>query len=243
MKRTIQPLSDNNNPDIPINQPVNPQGAVVGNTNEPVAQAPQPVISASVPATPPLPFTQAQTQPQNPQTSSNYPVGLSASQLGLGAPSSVVNWVNLAKRGAFVVVVLLILGLGWFFFENSRNKTSPLSPYTVSQSIPHYSVNFYPGATVEQKSGRTYLVSKDSHGTQSSVWVMSVNSSVSCNTKPTFSFTSPSGNQEKGCYRSDRIIYAADVQVNRQYYQLNLASQKPISGNDARAIFGSINIR
>jgi len=197
--------------------------------------------------------TVSNATPSQPQTSYNQvnpvinkdeiAVGLSASSLGLNSPKGKeFEWRKIIKKAFIVVVVLLVVGGGWLILTRSNNKVSTLSPYTVNQSTPVFSVNFYPNAAVSQKNNLTYLISTNSQGKQTAIWIVSLASPLSYGNEPTFSYTM-SGQKETGSCRSDGIMCVSDVQLNGQTYQINITSQRAVSIPDAKAIFSSVNIQ
>jgi hypothetical protein len=254
-QQSLQTPVDNTADNAPSISPQGPSSPIGGGTviqpsstigQELQAQAPSSAQSNIV-VSPDTPQMQSQqqaetNQPQQYKAIDSAPMGMSASQLGLNTPKTGIEWSRFIKKALIAIVAIIVLGGGLFYLKNSTNKLSPLSHYAVSQSSPSFTVNFYKNAQVVQKNGLTYLISKDSEGKQTAIWIQTLSSPTSCPGLARFSFTFDN-QSTSGCYNSAKDIYAALVGLNGSMYQISLTSQKPVSVADASAIYSSFVIQ
>jgi hypothetical protein len=239
---------ENQQPTAP--QPISPPSASVGTK---VIQPTDAILQAikSQNENPVQNLVQPTVNPQTDQQLNNssdgysVPVLKSVSEKGLNDTDkkSKRGWIKYILLGCGALVALIVIwGFVQFF---SKGAKSTLYPYTVSQSSPPFTVNFYKGATVEQKNNNTYLITSNSHGGQAAIWILTLQTSASCSIDGQIPFSFQfNGQSTGGCYKSNKQVYAADVQVNGQTYQLDLASSNsPLSINDAIDIFSSVKIQ
>lgn len=141
--------------------------------------------------------------------------------------------------GAATVLVLLIAMVSIL----ASRSTAVFASARVSEGSFSFSGQFYKNATVQRSRGINYLISRDSSSKETSLWVTKLKASLSCGSSPAFSYRPSSDiTVQKSCYAKRGLIYASDVEVAGQIYQINMTSEKPIRMTDAKSIFGSISI-
>lgn len=102
-----------------------------------------------------------------------------------------------------------------------------------------FTVSFYKGAKVEEKNGRTYLNSGEA-GSMYSVYLgVATGENIDCGESPTTTMNL-GGESTTVCYDSDYMQYAGYAKANSGLVKINLAGQKPISLDDAKAIMESV---
>jgi hypothetical protein len=146
--------------------------------------------------------------------------------------------VQLAAAGviAFVLLTTIVGAL-------AGRSSSPFTRASIDEGTFSFSAQYYKDATVQHSRGTNYLVNKDADGKETTLWVAKLKASLSCGSNPAFDYQ-PTTNMKvhQSCYTKGGLIYASDIEVDGQVYQINMTSQKPIRTADAKAIFGSISI-
>jgi hypothetical protein len=152
------------------------------------------------------------------------------------------NWGKLVRAVITLVVLAGIAAGVWLY--TTRDSRAELAPMHVTEKAFNYSVKFFRGAVVQDKNGRQYIIHTDENGKQTAMWVLEHDTALTCADDPKFSYTPANVRTEvvNACYRSDGIIYVSNIIVDKQVYQLNLTSQRPVARQDAQAIFGSLQI-
>ncbi len=158
-----------------------------------------------------------------------------------------------------VVAVVVILGVVAFAMMNSgkddKSKTSNssksdsnsnnagnsnLQNYDVTDKTSglKFSVSFYKDAKVEEKKGRTFLTAGQ-EGSLTSVYLTADKTGeIDCGSAASTTMKL-NGQSTKVCYSSDNTQYGGFVTTNGTTVQLNVAGQKAISMEDAKAIMES----
>lgn len=156
------------------------------------------------------------------------------------------------------VVVIAILGAIVFTMLNSNknnggannsapngNTTNPTSDkfqkYDVTDKLTgaKFSVSFFKDAKVEEKNGRTYLNSGPM-GSMYSVYLgVATGDKIDCGSTPSTTMKL-SGQSTTVCYDSDNSQYAGYAKTKDGMVKINLAGQKAVSMEDAKAIMESV---
>ena len=158
---------------------------------------------------------------------------------------------------AVVVAVLVILGIVFFVKQSSDNKDRSPSNSSNSKSNDAtsdtfqkydvtdkstgttFSVSFYKGAAVAEKNGHTFL-NVGEEGSMSSVYLgVATEDKIDCGNSPSATMRL-NGESTAVCYMSDYTQYAGYANTKSGMVKINLAGQKPISMEDAKAILESI---
>ena len=161
---------------------------------------------------------------------------------------------------AVIVVVLVVIGVIVFAMLGSDKKDNNKSvsnssdssksndtatsdkfqKYDVNDKIANvnFSVSFYKNASVSEQRGRTYLTSGET-GSQYSVYLgPATGDTIDCGNSPTTTMRL-GGTSSTVCYKADNTQYAGYVKAKGNTVKLNLAGQKAISLEDAKAIMES----
>lgn len=117
-----------------------------------------------------------------------------------------------------------------------------LTGQTVSQGKVKYEMSFYPHASVQQKNGIVYSTALNPAGQELQLWVIPLESALSCGKYPPFPYTSKYV-LRASCSQPDRKLYVANIEDNHKTYQINLSSKQPIGQEEASDIFSSITLR
>jgi hypothetical protein len=165
---------------------------------------------------------------------------------------------------AIVVVVVIILGVLAFALlgsdkkDDSKNSSSSSSSSNSSskESTPtdgkfqkydvtdnatglKFSVSFFKGAKSEEKNGRTFLTVGET-GSLNSVYLGSAaEGKIDCGNSPSETMKL-AGESTTVCYTSDKTQYVGHAKTNSGTFRLNVAGQKAISIEDAKAIIESV---
>lgn len=169
---------------------------------------------------------------------------------------------------AIVVVVVVILGVIAFAMMNSgkkddsSNNTNNNSTGTGSNTNNStansdkyqkydvtdkptgltFSVSFYKDAKVEERNGRTYLNSGEA-GSMHSVYLgAATGDKIDCGDSPTTTMRL-TGEATSVCYKSDNTQYAGYAKTKSGPIKINLAGQKAISLDEAKAIMESVSFK
>jgi hypothetical protein len=157
------------------------------------------------------------------------------------------------------VVVVAILGAIAFTMMNSNKDTSnnsnpssnnntsnPVSDkfqkydVTDKQSGVSFSASFYKDAKVEEKNNRTYLNSGETGSMYSLYLGAATADKIDCGSTPSTTMKL-SGESTTVCYASDNSQYAGYAKTKDGAVKINLAGQKTISMEDAKAIMESVS--
>jgi len=177
-------------------------------------------------------------QTPSPRQTAHY--GMSASQLGLNTHGgNGFSWLRLIRWLLFTFILLAVAAGSWWYVKERPLHVSNLASYNVTQSSPEFSVKFYPGATVQQKGGNTYLILMTGQR-QTALWITPSATQETFGDEAPFQFSF--GGQTITGGHDGTDLYTASVTINHLIYQINLNAQKPVSLADAKAIFSSINI-
>ncbi len=110
---------------------------------------------------------------------------------------------------------------------------------TDAPSGVNFSVFFYKDAKVEEQNGRTYLNSGET-GSMHSVYLgVATSETIDCGESATTTMKL-SGESTTVCYDSDNTQYAGYAKAKDGLVKINLAGQKPISLDEAKAIMESV---
>jgi hypothetical protein len=169
---------------------------------------------------------------------------LSANSLFLrqdDAYSRTVSTKNVAILLTVVLVTVGLLAVGWMLV---RKHTAPkLASATVKAKDFSYSLQFYPGASIQTSRGTNYLVKTNEGGKEVTIWVTHIEKVLSCGHNPTFSYRPESDvSLHSSCYKPDRTVFVADIVKDKKVYQINMTSKAPISVTDAQEIFKTVTI-
>ena len=148
--------------------------------------------------------------------------------------TALLKWVI-----SIIIVLLLISTVGVFMYFNTL--TSKLTSYSVNQGNPNYTISFYPNSKPLAAKGNNYLVYTDNAGKMTEMWLTNISGPQGYGSYSTFTYDL-NGSSQTGAYTSAKNIYVSDIQVEGHYYQLNITSQSSVSVNDAKAIFGSLEL-
>lgn len=141
---------------------------------------------------------------------------------------------GLALSALFFCVIWIVV---------AKNTHSSFAPATVKEPGFAFTVEFYKKATIQTSRNKNYLVATHEDGRKTAIWVAKLDSPLSCGSSPDFSYNAQEGVQiHASCYERDRLTYASDVSVDKQVYQINMTSERPISRQEAELIFGSVVI-
>lgn len=141
---------------------------------------------------------------------------------------------------ALLLVILVIGGLWMVFGDHTENR---FAPATVPEDGFSFSVLFYKNAAVQASRDNNYLTMQDTKGQEVSIWATEIDRSLGCGSKPSLDYTPQrSTSVQSGCYEEDRLTFATAIRVDKQLYQVNITSKKPLSTADVKDIFGSIVI-
>jgi len=202
-----------------------------------------------------------QMTPESQQPSPQY----GSSPTGSPAPKNnkAVLWISV------VVAVLVVIGVVVFFMnrsgdkkEDSNNKTTTTSSnnksdssdnnsastnskfekYDVKDPLGDYSVSFYKGATTLDKNSLHYLIS-GTQGSQISTY-LSLGSAgeLDCQGAPSTTMNI-AGQSIKVCYQPDNKVYSGQLSVKGVSTRVNVAGQKSVSMEDAKAILESFSFK
>lgn len=128
--------------------------------------------------------------------------------------------------------------------SNTGNDTATsdkFQKYDVNDKMAsvNYSISFYKSASVSEQKGRTYLTSGET-GSQYSVYLgPATGDTIDCGNSATTTMRL-GGESSTVCYKSDNTQYAGYAKAKNGTVKLNLAGQKAISMEDAKAIMESI---
>ncbi|HYG83905.1 MAG TPA: hypothetical protein VD907_03440 [Verrucomicrobiae bacterium] len=125
--------------------------------------------------------------------------------------------------------------------NNNTPDTGKYQKYSVTDkpSGVAFSVSFYKDAKVEEKNGHTYL-NHGEVGSMHSVYLGAASGDkIDCGDSPTTTMQL-GGESTTVCYAEDNTRYAGYAKTTNGTVQLNLAGQKAISMEDAKAIMESV---
>lgn len=169
---------------------------------------------------------------------------LSANSLFLrkdDAYSRKVSTKNVVILLAVVLVGIGLLAAGWVTLH--RHTAPKLVSATVNAKEFSYTLQFYPGASVQTSRGANYLVKTNERGNETTIWVTRIEKVLSCGHNPTLSYTPETDVAlHSSCYKPDRTVFVADIVKNKQVYQINMTSKAPIAVTDAQEIFKTVKI-
>lgn len=167
---------------------------------------------------------------------------------------------NLLIIGAIVAVVVIVGVIIFAILSSSKdnnkstnnseststsNTKSPASDkyqtYNVTDKLTGvaFSASFYKDAKVEEKNGRTYLNSGETGSMFSLYLGVASGDKIDCGETPTTTMRL-AGESTTICYTSDNTQYAGYAKTKNGAVKINLAGQKPISMDDAKAIMESV---
>lgn len=159
-----------------------------------------------------------------------------------------------------VVVIAIVGAIAFTMMNNGKNNnttpntttngdtTNPVSDkfqkydVTDKQSGATFSVSFYKDAKVEEKNNRTYLNSGELGSMYSIYLGVATGSKIDCGGTPSTSMKL-SGESTTVCYESDNSQYAGYAKTKSGMAKINLAGQKAISLEDAKAIMESVSFK
>ncbi|HSD56362.1 MAG TPA: hypothetical protein VLA92_04385, partial [Candidatus Saccharimonadales bacterium] len=154
--------------------------------------------------------------------------------------------LKVSPRNVAMLLVGLLVSIGLLFgvwMHMHKNNAPRFTPATVRGQGFTYDLLYYNDATVQTSRKENYLVSQDKQGLKTSIWITKINKLLPCGTSPSFSYTSATRlDSRASCYKSDRKVFVSVVIHNGQLYQINMTSDRPISVDDAKYIFGSVKI-
>jgi hypothetical protein len=169
---------------------------------------------------------------------------LSANSLLLRQDDAYSRTVSVKNVGILLASLLVAVGLtsaGWITVQ--RRNTPKMLPVTVKEKDFSFKATYYNGATIQTSRGTNYLVNRDKHGTETTLWVAKIDKILSCGENPTFSYSSDVGlDSHSSCYLPDHKVFVSDIIVDAQVYQINMTSPEPISTSDAKQIFSTVDI-
>lgn len=165
---------------------------------------------------------------------------------------------------AAAVLVVIILGVIVFAMAGSNNNTTPTNSNSNSTSTNNtpapdsgkfqkydvtdkpssvaFSVSFYKDAKVEEINGRTYLNSGET-GSMHSVYLgVATGDKIDCGESQTTTMRL-GGESTTVCYEADNTQYAGYAKAKNGLVKINLAGQKPISLDEAKAIMESVTFK
>ncbi len=159
-----------------------------------------------------------------------------------------------------VVAVLVVIGVVAFALMGSNKKDSSKTTNNTSNSSTNpaatpdnlkkfdvtdkttglmFSVSFFKDGRVEEKNGRTYLNAGETGSLQSVYLGAATSDKIDCEGNPSTTMTL-AGEPTTVCYRSDNTQYAGYTKSKSGTVRVNLAGQKAISIDDAKAIMASV---
>lgn len=148
---------------------------------------------------------------------------------------------NIIILFAGLLLTVLIIGSVWAAIAQKTH--TPFVKATVDERDFAFSVDFYKEASVQTSRDKNYLVATHDDGKQTAIWVAKLESPLSCGRSPGFDYNAQEGMQiHASCYEKDRLTFASNVYVDKQVYQINMTSEKPIDPREAEVIFGSVVI-
>lgn len=129
----------------------------------------------------------------------------------------------------------------------NNNASDKFTKYDVKDTTGiQYSVSFYKGAKPLEKNSLSYLIAGD-EGSQTSVFLSPATASGSkeeCTTSGLEATTATiNGQSTTVCYQKDNTVYLAFTTVNGVLVRVNVAGQKGISVDDAKAIMESVSFK
>lgn len=153
------------------------------------------------------------------------------------------------------VVVFMMLGQNKDASNNSNTNNPGSTPtsqaptqdsgkyqkYSVTDkpSGVTFNVSFYKDAKVEEKNGRTYLNSGEAGSMYSIYLGVATGDKIDCGQSATTTMRL-GGESSTVCYKADNTQYAGYAKAKSGYVKINLAGQKAISMEDAKAIMESV---
>lgn len=165
---------------------------------------------------------------------------------------------------AIIVAVVVIIGAVAFAMMNSDKKdgsnknttnnsntntgssnpdTSKYQSYDVTDKVTgqKFSVLFYKDAAVEEKNGRTYLNVGETGSMRSVYLGVATGDKIDCGESPKTTMKVAGGESSDVCYMSDNTQYAGYAMSKAGLVKVNLAGQKAISMDEAKAILESVS--
>lgn len=199
--------------------------------------------------------------PQQQQPTANQPYTTPDSSQGQFSPTEPPKNKKTGLIVAAVVAAVVVLGVILFVVLGSgkkedSNKTTNNSSsssssdtassgkyqkYDVTDKTTNlqFSVSFYKGAKVEEQNSRTYLNAGE-EGSLTSVYLGAAKEGkIDCEGSPDTTMRL-NGQASTICYKSDNTRYAGYVTVDNMTVRLNIAGQKAISMDEAKAIIESV---
>jgi hypothetical protein len=153
---------------------------------------------------------------------------------------------KISPRNVVILLAAVLISLGILsalWITTRKHNTPKLSAATVEEQGFGFKLNYYHGATTQKSRSMNYLVSRDEHGVETTIWVTRLEKVLNCGGNPNFSYPSDTGLQaHSSCYKPDRTVFVSDVVVDDQVYQINMTSEQAIDVADARDIFRTIDI-
>ncbi len=128
--------------------------------------------------------------------------------------------------------------------ENSAAIPANMQKYDVTDKVSGltFSVSFYKNAKVEEKNSRTYL-NEGEMGSMHSVFLgVATGDKIDCG-KAGSTTMKLGGESTTVCYDSDNTQYAGYAKAKSGMVKINLAGQKAISLDDAKAIMESVSFK
>lgn len=158
-----------------------------------------------------------------------------------------------------VVVIAIVGAIAFTMMNNGKNNsttpnttngdtTNPVSDkfqkydVTDKQSGAAFSVSFYKDAKVEEKNSRTYLNSGELGSMYSIYLGVVTGDKIDCGSTESTTMKL-SGESTTVCYESDNSQYAGYAKTKSGMAKINLAGQKAISMEDAKAIMESVSFK
>lgn len=128
--------------------------------------------------------------------------------------------------------------------QSSKKDDGKYQEYSVTdkQTGITFSVSFYKGASVQEKNGRTFLNAGEEGSQYSTYIVGGKTGKIDCGSAASTTMTL-NGSSTTVCYSADNTQYGGFVTINGQTVQLNVAGQKPISQEEAKAIMESASFK
>src|SRR5687767_12463140 len=205
---------------------------------------------------PEQPNTNQQFSPQN---TSPAPTGSPDQGQFAPNPSQPPQNKKTGLMVAVVVIVLIIIGAIAYAMMGSdkkdgskttNNSTGSSTNVATPDNLQKYdvtdkptgltfSVSFYKNAKVEEKNGRTYLNAGETGSMQSVYLGAATGDKIDCGEAPSTTMTL-GGESTTVCYRTDNTQYAGYIKTKSGLVKVNLASQKAIGTDDAKAILASV---
>ncbi|HEX8763456.1 MAG TPA: hypothetical protein VF733_06925 [Candidatus Saccharimonadales bacterium] len=206
--------------------------------------------------------------PQQPSVNQQYPTPENTqSPQGQFTPNTPSEPPKSKKTGVLAIIIIaVVLALGFVVFaiigpdkkdntdstnnnsssstesDNKTTDSSKYQKYDVTDKVTgqKFSVSFYKNAAAEEKNGRTYLTANDG-GTLYSVYLgAATGDKIDCGNSKTTTM-SLTDESTTVCYLEDNTQYAGYATSKSGKVKINLAGQKAISLDEAKAIMESVS--